>query len=353
MLRSGVQRYIYLWTRGSVVPGVTHEDHWIERTILEEVAEGIYTFCHVMTVREEQRRPKPAKLERHRAVLLERLNHREGHVFTERDLRQMLSELRDEHSLTRVTFSTFLSFLSERCSVRRVEFSAEGHSKKGTPYKPLARYAYNGVSPYALGLALKSGAYLTHATALFLHALTDEVPKTVYVNREQTPKPRPTGPLTQQALDRAFANKPRRSQYVFDAEGYRYVILSGKSTGRLEVSKLAGPNGEVLDVTKVERTLIDIVVRPSYAGGPQEVLEAYRRAKERVSVGVLIATLRKLDYVYPYNQAIGFYMDRAGYKREQLDRIRALGLNFDFYLANAIKDPAYDSAWRIHFPPGL
>jgi hypothetical protein len=60
-------------------------------------------------------------------------------------------------------------------------------------------------------------------------------------------------------------------------------------------------------------TLIDLAVRPSCAGGVYGVPAAYRRAKDLVSMRTVLSILKKLDYVYPYYQAIGFYMQRAGF----------------------------------------
>jgi hypothetical protein len=217
----------------------------------------------------------------------------------------------------------------------------------------LTRYVWGPVSVYSVGLSMRPSAYLSHASAVFLHGLSNQIPKTVYVNKEQTAKPPPSQGLTQPGIDRAFANSQRSSTYIFTHDGYRFVLLSGKSTNRLEVSELKGPQGELVDTTKLERTLIDIAVRPAYAGGVFEVVKAYRAAKDRVSVNTLVATLKQLGYVYPYHQAVGFYLQRAGFEAVKLEKLKQLGLNFDFYLSHKMGPTAFSSEWRIHHPEGL
>jgi hypothetical protein len=130
------------------------------------------------------------------------------------------------------------------------------------------------------------------------------------------------------------------------------LLLWGKNTGRLEVTEL-DYSGTKLPITSMERTLIDIVVRPSYSGGVFQVLDAYRRGRGRISVSTLIATLKKLSYVYPYHQVIGFYMERAGYPEQQYSRLKALGLQHDFYLTYDLRDKEYSADWRLFVPKGL
>ena len=176
---------------------------------------------------------------------------------------------------------------------------------------------------------------------------------TIYVNQEQSPKPvRPTA-LTQEGIDRAFSNRQRLSTYTFKYGDFGIVLLSGKNTGRLGVKEILGPAGEHLPTTGIERTLIDIAVRPTYAGGIFQVLEAYRAAKDRVSTNRLIATLKKLDYVYPYHQAIGFLMERAGYGEHRYAMLRQLGLKHDFYLAHGMHQTDYSIEWRLFYPKGF
>lgn len=193
-------------------------------------------------------------------------------------------------------------------------------------------------------------AYLSHQTAASLHQLTPVPADTVYVNKEQTPKPAPRSPLTQAALDRAFRNQQRTSRYVLEFDRYRVVLLSGKSTGRLGVVQWPISSSESVDVTALERTLIDLTVRPAYAGGVGAVLEAFRRARGRLSVPVLVTTLQALDYVYPYHQALGFYMERAGYDLGELGPLRDLGFTHDFYLEHGRDNTSYAAHWRLHHP---
>lgn len=270
-------------------------------------------------------------------------------VFRLGDISLLLEENREVWGLPRsMSARKFIEFLVESGTLQQVDLQSEHYAAQET------RFLSGSPSPYAVGLSLRHNAYLTHASALFLHGLTDQIPKTVFINYEQSQKPRSEGSLSQAALDRAFANRQRESKLWFDYGGYRLMILSGKATGRLEVTTMATEAGELLDVTKLERTLIDITVRPVYAGGVFQVLDAYRQAKDLVSTNTLLATLKKLDYTYPYHQAIGFYMERAGFKPSQWERLLQLGADFDFYLSHALpSNRLYDAKWRLFYPAGI
>ncbi len=275
-------------------------------------------------------------------------------VFTQTELRELIEGSKRKLGLPlSLTLGRAMPVLLAEGSLRKIELPAAIDSKGLRRYPTIRRYAWGNVSPYALGLALRKNAYLSHASAIFLHGLTNQVPRTIYVNKEQTLKPRPSTALTQEGLDRAFRSPQRTSSYVFTNDDHRYVLLSGKQTNRLEVSDILGPSGEPLVATKLERTLIDVVVRPTYGGGVFQVLEAFRQARDSVSINTLVAVLRKLDHVYPYHQAIGFYMERAEYDSARLDRLKGLGLQYDFYLTHQMTNPKYDAGWRLFYPEGF
>src|SRR5689334_12909510 len=221
-------------------------------------------------------------------------------------------------------------------------------------YQPLVRYIWGNhhVSPLAIALSVRKSAYLSHGTALWIHGLGGHEGR-VFVNAEQSDKETSELDLTQEAIHRAFQNQPRQSRLVYTMPKFRITVLNGKHTGELEVEETTGPTGEKVRVTSLKLTLIDIVVRPIYSGGVQSVLDAYRLARERAFALKIGQILRKLDYVYPYHQAVGFYMLAAGYPPEDQDHFARMGRKYDFYLCHGLKKPAFDKYWRVFFPRGL
>lgn len=271
-----------------------------------------------------------------------------GRVVNSNELLVFFTDLRSRLKLKKsIKFPVFLEFLLGN-GLRKIEIAAIHYKKT------FKRYVWGNPSVFEIALSLHRGCYLSHSTSVFLHGLSEHIPRTVYVNYEQSPKPsRSPSCLTQESIDKAFKKTQRLSRYEFRHEGSSIILLSGKHTNKLEVSEIDGPQGEALLATKIERTLIDIAVRPAYAGGVYQVLEAYKGAREKISTNVLLATLKKLGYLYPYHQAIGFYLELSGYEPQKLQRLRSLGLHFDFYLAHGLKDHEYDPSWRIYFPKGM
>jgi len=268
-------------------------------------------------------------------------------VFKKTELSSIFSENRKSWRIpSDANLSNIIKFLSEEMSLEEVEI-------KSTYDFTEKRFIWNNASAYEVATSLRKNSYLSHGSAVFLHALNDQIPHKVYLNYEQSEKPPSKGELSQVGIDRAFSNHQRKSNLSFFYDDFEIIIVNGKHTNRLEVIKVEAEGSE-LSVTNVERTLIDITVRPAYAGGVFQVLEAFKTAKDRVSVNVLIATLKKLKYVYPYHQAIGFYMERAGYSEKQCERLLGLGTEFNFYLAHHLsKDKVFNEKWKLFYPKGL
>jgi hypothetical protein len=154
-------------------------------------------------------------------------------------------------------------------------------------------------------------------------------------------------------LTRAFQGKQRQSAFTFRYKKHVILVLSGENTGGFEVQPLPISTGANVRVTSPERTLIVVTVRPMNAGGVQNVFQAFRRAQDRISIDKIISTLQKLEHVYPYHQAVGFYLERTGYPQHHLVRLKEIGMDLDFHLAHGMQETTYDKDWKLHYPRGL
>lgn len=131
------------------------------------------------------------------------------------------------------------------------------------------------------------------------------------------------------------------------------MVLNGKNTGNLRVTLLDHALAGRILVTNLERTLIDITVRPDYSGGPIKILQAFQRARARANTRTLIHLLKSLEYVYPYHQTIGFFMEKAKFPKDQYEQLRQFGINFEFFVAHGMAKPHFDYKWRVYYPRSL
>jgi len=279
-----------------------------------------------------------------------------GKVFKHSDLAAILNRERESWRLAQsTTTNAFIDFLTTTSKLRKVIFPFP------KPYNPETRYTWGDVAFSDVVLSLKSNCHFSHYSAARIHGLTEQIPKTTYINFEQPLPSNPTGELSQKTIDSAFKKKVRTTNYIAETEDFRVCIINGKNTGYLGViDSFSPPFGQPNDaniplvrVTNLERTLIDIAVRPVYSGGVHEVLKAYRLAQPTVSVNRLSAMLKQLKYIYPYHQVIGFYLERAGYKPSLIEMLRQYPINFDFYLAHEMKETEFIEHWRLYVPKGF
>jgi len=268
-------------------------------------------------------------------------------VFELSELRNIFNE---NHSYWRLAMSMsctkFINYLIKNSKLEKFRFDFS--------YRPITRYTWGDVPFYELLLSVKPKCYFSHYTAMYFHELTEQIPKSIYINFEQEAKPRSKGKLVQGRIDMAFKSATRISRNVVEYGDYTVRLLNGMQTGNTGVIESLGHEGEKIQLTDVERTLIDIAVRPEYAGGPFEVLKAYKLASNKVSINRLTALLKKINYVYPYHQVIGFYLDAAGvYDESQLNLMRKFKIDYNFYLMHQMKEMDYSEKWRLFFLKGL
>jgi predicted transcriptional regulator of viral defense system len=284
-------------------------------------------------------------LEHSRKLILDSLKEAGKNVFAYNDLSEILRINREKWRLAGVTRKTdFIEFILEKGMLKEIEINLLNRTTK--------RYIFENASNYEIALSLRKDSYLSHYSAMFIHGLTDNVVKNIYTNLEQSKKPRKESSLAQERIDLAYSRPMRMTRNVAKVSQIDIYLLNGKNLNRLEVIEYSY-NDIILPITSIERTLIDIAIRPNYSGGVNEVLNAYQMAKGKFSVNRLVATLKEMNYLYPYHQVIGFYLERAGYKKELIGLLEKIPIKYKFYLTYQMKDKDYSKKWNLYFPKGL
>ena len=249
----------------------------------------------------------------------------------------------------RTTIRDFIVFLKKQGKLKEHKFAF--------PHQPETLYVWGEIPMMELLLHLKPRSYYSHYTAMRLHGLTEQVPKVLYLSYERSSDTQWGTSLTQSAIDEAFQRPARISNNTADFNDFQVLLINSANTGELGVlnheAQLSLESRVSLRVTNIERTLIDAAVRPAYSGGVFEVAKAFELAKNVVSVNAMGAMLSKLRFTYPYHQAIGFYLERAGYRASSLDLMRRFPMEFDFYLTHEMSATRYVPAWRLYVPEGF
>lgn len=197
--------------------------------------------------------------------------------------------------------------------------------------------------------ARSRASYFSFYTALFIHNLTLQIPKHIYLTFERGGRTAIQNTITQEAIDQAFSKPPRQTNNSRNCKGYMVHQIIGQSNHQLGVIPYRGN----LAVTDLERTLIDVVTRPFYAGGVTQVIEAFSNAKENIDIEKLLSYYQKMDFIYPYHQAIGFYMEKAGYEESDFAPLAEMEQKFRFYLSYNIRFKELSDRWNLYYPKGL
>lgn len=279
------------------------------------------------------------------------LDATEQRIFTRGQFEKVVQQHRDEWALPKsVSIGEVIERLREHGLVQHAfEF----------PSRTDKRLTWRQVPILEVINSLLPGSYFSHYTALSAHGLTEQLPKSIYLNKEQVARSNPSAQLTQARIDMAMSRPQRQSSSVARYGEFIVCELHGQNTGNLGVVRarvtdiIAYETADV-HVTNLERTLIDAAVRPNYCGGIAEVIKAYDAAKSSLSTNRLVSYLRQLGFVYPYHQAIGYYLDVSGAgKGVAMQELREIPMKFDFYLAYGMSEMTYVPRWRLYVPKGF
>ena len=218
------------------------------------------------------KKPRQLRFDAAKSDVLNLFREHPRRVFSYSYLQQILEENRGYWRLTKsTTLENFIEFLTTHGRLSRIEISF--------PSKTMTRYVWGETPIYEVILSWHPASYLSHFTAVYLHDLTEQIPNTIYLNVEQSRKSPPPKRLDQANIDTAFKRPMRRSKTVAQFGDFEICLLNSMGGLNLGVIEADWPGNQKIRLTNVERTLIDITVRPGYAGGVFEVSQGFQECE--------------------------------------------------------------------------
>lgn len=200
--------------------------------------------------------------------------------------------------------------------------------------------------------------HFCHYTAAAYHGLTNQVPNRVYIRKLDVGanRSRPDR-LNDLQIRTQFLKPHRRSGETVELAASTIVFVAGKLNDDVGVVSIPATHSEFPEgsrITDLERCLIDAVVAPHYNGGVTTLPGLFEEAADQVNLKTLTEHYRELDFLYPYHQTIGFFLDHSGQKNAATRwRETFPPINRFFADKNAKSSWDYDSKWQVQYPRGL
>ena len=253
------------------------------------------------------------------------------------------------------TVSNFIRKLQTEGIIHSYELKAK-NDKTVTLY---ASCSLDEVSPYDLGQAMFPDGYFCDLSSIYYHSLTNQIPKTIYICHETISASRKgkADVLNNTILRSAFIKPHRYTNYVFEHNNYEIVVIDRKKNSGYGVTKVTAQNAicpSSSRVTSIERALIDAIVSPQYNGGIVSVYTYFKHARQKLNIHKLVDIYRQLDFVYPYSQSIGFFLDKLGIQKQASLIHNEFPPKHKFYIDHIAKASwKFDEKWNLYYPNGL
>lgn len=175
---------------------------------------------------------------------------------------------------------------------------------------------------FEIAMTLVTPCVISHWTALHFHHLTQQIPNTIFAMT-------PTGTSIPRSVPK---------------EKYHYVQI--KPEHYFGIEKVWIEQSQV-QITDVERSLLDGLMAPQHCGDFQEVLHAFKLAQSKMNVEKITHYALLLDIAVV--KRLGWILEKLGYEEAALAQLFALPIK-GYRRLDPTRPPEgpYNKKWMIH-----
>lgn len=258
--------------------------------------------------------------------------------FSINDITSILDKLKEENlvsnSLTQNDF--YLKLLDDRLvahtiTIRDIE---------------KIRYTLNKeFNIYDFVYSLEKNGFFSMFTSLNIQGLTNFRDNFIFISKERMKRVNfKSKDITQEAIDKAFTNKPRRTKAYATIYNYNIVILESNNTQEIGIIKYKG-----YKISSINRVFVEIISNIQYSKTPDDVIYEFKNLKDKLDINEIFNIIEKFDFVYPYYQLAGYYLEKIGFLKEELSKFFNKKTDLIFYTIKNKEKYTLDEYWAIKY----
>ncbi|MCT7909134.1 hypothetical protein N5915_06130 [Arcobacter lacus] len=258
--------------------------------------------------------------------------------FSINDITSILDELKEENlvsnSLTQNDFYLKLlndGLVAHTITIRDIE---------------KIRYTLNKeFNIYDFVYSLEKNGFFSMFTSLNIQGLTNFRDNFIFISKERMKRVNfNSKDITQEAIDKAFTNKPRRTKAHDTIYNYNVVILESNNTQEIGIIKYKG-----YKISSINRAFVEIISNIQYSKTPDDVIYEFKNLKDKLDINEIFNIIEKFDFVYPYYQLAGYYLEKIGFLKDELSKFFNKKTDLIFYTIKNKENYTLDEYWGIQY----
>ena len=258
--------------------------------------------------------------------------------LSQEQLKEILHQLKDKSLVSSsLSFNSFLLKLIDE-GLAQKSITIRGHLK--------TRYSLRGdFNIYDFCNSLEKNSFFSMSTALNIQGLSDFREEYIFVSKERSTKiEQGNVTLTQENIDNAFSKKPRRTNAYDKIDNHVVVLLEANKTDTFEVIEYNGYR-----VSSVNRAFVEMITNVQYLQSSETIIEVFTKIKEKLNLDTIYTIIEKFDFIYPYFQLAGFYLEKIGFPKVELEKFYTKRSELNFYTQKNKNQYGFDGYWKIYY----
>lgn len=198
---------------------------------------------------------------------------------------------------------------------------------------------------YKFAATISKKSFFSMTTSLNIQKLSDYRDDFIFISKELNKRNLISTGLEQKNINNSFKNKNYRyTNNIGQLNNKNYILLSPKYSNNYEIIEFNG-----FKVSSINRVLVEMIINIQYFQSSENIIQIFRPIKDKLDLLKIFTLLNKLNYIYPYYQSLGFFLEKIGFSKKELKIFKNETSKFDFYTEKLKESYLYDDYWKIYY----